>query len=333
MKDIIIKYFIIILWSILFYFLGILIKFLQYNIFESHLFITILSICCLFNSSYFTIFDKDHPKDIINNIFKLSYKNILYLYISTIPFYKILILCYIDTDPIIIQLICSNKIIINLIMTIIINKNIYLCNKFIIINICIQLIAVIIPLIFNDNFTLKISNLLSGYIGIILSCISLFLMSFINICNENIKDNTYLNFKDNAYTFIFLIYYISDIMFSLLFIPFTIIIEKYYKLNNNLINFNNITQILLYCFLISIIYAPIYNLSIKYYFLCNSIDIGITTNITFIITIILSYLLKVSFFYYLYIPSIIIIIITSLLIVNKINKLQNINNNMEITYV
>jgi len=53
MKDIIIKYTVIIIWSIIFYFLGIFIKFQKYNIFESHLFISLLSICCLLNSSYF----------------------------------------------------------------------------------------------------------------------------------------------------------------------------------------------------------------------------------------------------------------------------------------
>ena len=325
MRNIIIKYTIIIIWSIIFYFLGIFIKYLQYNIFESHLFITLLSICCLLNSSYFTIFDKDHPKDIIKKIYNQSTKNILYLYISTIPFYKILILCYIDTDPIIIQLITSNKIIINLLMSIIINKKIYLCNKYIVLLVFIQICTVLIPLIFNDDFTLKINNLSAGFIGIILSCISLILMSIINICNENIVNNTIIDINSNCYTFIFLIYYISDISFSILFTPCTFIIEKYYKHNDNVININNVSQIILYCFLISVLYAPIYNLSIKYYFLCNSIDIGITTNITFIITIILSYLLKYSIFYYLYIPSMILIIITSLLIINKISKLENNN--------
>jgi hypothetical protein len=48
MRDIIIKYTILIIWSIIFYFLGIFIKYLQYNIFESHLFITLLSIKWLF---------------------------------------------------------------------------------------------------------------------------------------------------------------------------------------------------------------------------------------------------------------------------------------------
>ena len=163
MKDIIIKYIIIIIWSIIFYFLGIFIKYQQYNIFESHLFISLLSLCCLLNSSYFIIFDKDHPKDIIKKIYNQSSKEIIYLYISIIPFYKILILCYVDTDPIIIQLITSNKIIINLIMTIIINKKKYLCNSYIILLIVIQLISVIIPLIFNDNFTLKINNLSLGF--------------------------------------------------------------------------------------------------------------------------------------------------------------------------
>ena len=88
MKGIIIKYTIIIIWSIIFYFLGIFIKFQKYNIFESHLFISLLSICCLLNSSYFIIFDKDHPKDIIKKIYNQSSKEIIYLYISTIPFYK-----------------------------------------------------------------------------------------------------------------------------------------------------------------------------------------------------------------------------------------------------
>jgi len=214
-------------------------------------------------------------------------------------------------------------------MTIIINKKKYLCNIYIIILILIQICAVLIPLIFNDNFTLKLTTLLTGYIGIILSCISLILMSIINICNENISNDLIIDINLNCYTFIFLIYYISDIIFSILFTPCIFIIEKYYNYNNNIININNLTQIILYCFLISILYGPIYNLSIKYYFLCNSIDIGIITNITFIITIIISYLLKYSFFYYLYIPSIIIIIITSLLLINKINKLKNINNIIE----
>jgi hypothetical protein len=245
MKDIIIKYTILIIWSITFYFLGIFIKYLQYNIFESHLFITLLSICCLLNSSYFIIFDKDHPRDIIKNIYNQTSKEIIYLYISTVPFYKILILCYIDTDPIIIQLIGSNKIIINLLMSIIINKKKYLCNYYIILLSLIQISIVAIPLIFNDNFTLKINNSSSGFIGILLSVISLILMSIINTCNETIKDNTIININSNCYTFMFIIYYISDITFSILFTPCTYIIDKYYNNNNNIINIHNISQIIL----------------------------------------------------------------------------------------
>jgi len=45
-----IKYIIIIIWNILFYFLGIFIKYFNFNLFETQLFLIIMTINSLFNS-------------------------------------------------------------------------------------------------------------------------------------------------------------------------------------------------------------------------------------------------------------------------------------------
>jgi hypothetical protein len=317
-----IKFIIIIIWNILFYFFGIFIKKYNFNIFESQLLLTLITITSLFNSSYFMIFDNNHFIITLKNIFSISYSHIFLLYISCLPIYKILALSYIDTDPVIIQLITSNKIIINLIMSIFFNKKIYLINKYIISLIIINLLFTLLPIIFYDNFTLKINNIDYGKFGIILSCISLLSMSIINIFNERLKNNEIFNINDNCYSFILIVFYISDIIFSLLFLSFTFIIEKYYKLNQNIININTFNNILYYSYLFSFIYGPIYNLSTKKYLFCNSIEIGIITNINFIILVSISCLLQYSIFYYLYIPSMILIILSSLIIIYKINKLE-----------
>jgi hypothetical protein len=317
-----IKYITIIIWNILFYFLGIFIKNYNLNLFESQLLITIITITSLFNSFYFIIFDKDHFIITLKNIFSISYLQLILLYISCFPVYKILTLAYIDTDPVIIQLITSNKIIINLVMAIIINHKKYLININIITLIIINLVFTLLPIIFYDDFKLKINNMNYGSVGIILSCISLFLMSIINIYNERLIYNEIFNIKSNCYSFLLIIFYISDIIFSLFCLFITFIFEKYYRLNDNIININSFNNILYYSYLFSFIYGPIFNISAKHYLFCNSIDIGIITNIVFILLVCISCLLKYSIFYYLYIPSIIIILITSLLIIYKVKKIE-----------
>ena len=73
----------------------------------------------------------------------------------------------------------------------------------------------------------------------------------------------------------YIIIIIWNILFyflGILLLPFTYIIEKYYKLNNNIININNFNNIIYYSYLFSFIYGFIYNISTKKYLFCNSLN-------------------------------------------------------------
>jgi hypothetical protein len=239
------------------------------------------------------------------------------LFISCIPFYKLLILSYIDVDPIVIQLVNSLKIIINPIFFSLYNKKYFLFNRIIIINIIINLISCIIPLIYNDNLSLKFNSINVELLGLIIAIFSILLTSLTNIINENFKDFYILN-----NTFI-----LTDLICSILLTPIIILIFYLKNSNlNNLITINNFYNIYYYSSLIGFIYGPYYISITKKYLHLIFINVSIINNIVLLFCIIISCLLKLSVFYYLYIPSIILIFITSFTIIVHSEKLKNISN-------
>jgi hypothetical protein len=244
------------------------------------------------------------------------------LFISCIPFYKLLILSYIDVDPIVIQLVNSLRIIINPIFFSLYNKKYFLFNKIIIINIIINLISCIIPLIYNDNFSLKFNSINVGLLGLIIAIFSILLTSLTNIINENFKDFYIFNNTFIIYTFI-----LTDLICSILLTPIIILIFYLKNSNlNNLITINNFYNIYLYSSLIGFIYGPYYISITKKYLHLTSINVSIINNIVLLFCIIISCLLNLSVFYYLYVPSIILIFITSFTIIVHSEKLKNISN-------
>jgi hypothetical protein len=71
-----------------FYFIGILIKYLNYNIFESHLFSTFFTIFGFMSSNLLIIFDEINPYTTLTNLNNLNYKKkwyylfLVYLFIN-----------------------------------------------------------------------------------------------------------------------------------------------------------------------------------------------------------------------------------------------------------
>ena len=319
----IINYLFLIFWYIYFYFLGLFLNYLNFNLFERNLFMLCLSFYTFIYSFIFTLFDDNHPYNIVKKIFSLKLKDIIILYLSVLPFYKLQVFSYIDLDPIYIQLINSNKIVLNLIMTIIINKKKYLLNIKLFILVFINILSCVIPFIFDDQFNLIINKNKIGLTGLIFSIVSIILMSIVNIYNEKLIETINIELKDFN-TFIIFIFMVSDLFLSLICTPITILIDK--SNNNitniiNITNFNNFSLIIIYSSFISLIYCPLYLLVTRYYLLLNSIDIGIINNITLIILILISCLLKLSIFYYIYIFSIIFILFSSLMIIYISNNL------------
>ena len=309
-------YIYLILYGLLLYFVGILINYLNYTVFESQLFITLLSFFGFINSHFYMIFDTNHPYHTLKKIYNLSKKDKLLLYFNSIPFYKLLILCYVYLDPIIIQYISTLRIILSIILSIIISKKKYLYNLFIFINIIINIFGCFIPFIFNDDFTIKTYNI--NYIGLIIGFSSIILSSLMNILCENINlNNMSIEIKFEYITISIFTFMIVDIIFSSIIL---LIISFYYTLSNKIL------EISLYSFLISFIYAPIYILCTKSYIATTAIDNGIIVNIQFILTIIISCALQISKFKYLYIPSVIMVLFSSLFIIYKNNKLKIINS-------
>ena len=88
------NYCLMILYGLLMYFIGIFINYLELNLYETILFMTLLSFFGFINSHFYMIFDKTHPYFIIKKLIHLSCKNKFLLLINSIPFYKLLILCF-----------------------------------------------------------------------------------------------------------------------------------------------------------------------------------------------------------------------------------------------
>ena len=323
MKHIIINNLLFFTFGLFFYFIGIFIKYLNFNIFESQLFTTLLVIYGFLSSNVFIIYDNLHPYHTLKNIYNLNKKEKIILFCSCIPFYKLLVLSYIYLDPNIIQLINSIRVGLSPIIYSIYYKEYYLYNYIIIINIIINILACIIPFIFNDNFSLKINTNHNEIFGLINTIISIILTSLCNIINE--KFNLKYDFNDifGCNTFIIYTFTITDILFSILL---QIIIFIYYYINHdldNLININNLYKIIIYTTIIGIIYGPYYILVTKCYLKLTSLNVSIINNIVLIFTIFISCILKLSKFYYLYIPAIILIVISSIIITYKLEKIKN----------
>jgi len=323
----IINNFIFFTFGIFYYFIGILIKYFNFNLFESYLLITFIIIYGFLSSNLFIIRDNIHPSTTLKNLFNLSFKEKIILIFSCCPFYKLIVLSYINLDPVIIQLINSLRICINPIIYSLYYKEYYLFNLILIISILINVIACIIPLIFNDNFTLTNLNKINDFsiISIFNTIICMILTTINNIFNEKIciKYDLINNFGLN--TFIVYTFIIIDLLFSLLLIPIIFIIN--YFLNNynidNLISLQNFYLINILGCLIGLLYGP-YNILVnKCYLKITSLNVCIMNNLVLITTIIISCLLKISLFHYLYIPSIILIILTSIIITFKVEKLKN----------
>ena len=310
--------------GIFFYLIGIFIKYLNLNLFETYLFTTNLIIIGFFSSCYLCIFDNIHPYKTLNNIYDLPRKKKIILYLSCIPYYKLLILSYIDTDPIIIQLINSTRIALNVIIYSFYYKEYYICNIIIIINIILNIFACIFPFLFKNN------TINFGLHGIIITIISVILTCFNNILNEKIEEIYDFNNMYGYNTFIVFTFIITDLLFSLLLIPLIALIS-YYN-NNNLILIDNFYKIITFSSIIGLFYGSYFIIITKSYLQLTSINISIINNIVFISIIFISCILQISQFNYFYILSIIIIIISSLIIIYKLKLLKNnIVSNLSIT--
>ena len=321
----IINYLLFFSFGLFYYFIGILIKYLNFNIFESYLFTTIFVIYGFFSSILFIIFDKINTRDTLTNIYNLTRKDKIILFGSCIPYYKLLVLSYIDLDPIIIQLLNSIRVGLNLIIYMIYYKEYYLCNLIIIINIIINISACIVPFIFYDNFSIKINHINIGVFGLIITIISVILTSINNIINEKFKNLYDFNNKYGYNTFIIFSFIIVDVIFSLMLIPLIIVIQYFNNNNNNInniISINNFYKIITYGSIIGLFYGPYYIYVTISYLNLSSIDVSIINNIVLIFTIFISCILHLSVFYYLYIPSVILIFISSIIIIYKSELLK-----------
>jgi hypothetical protein len=324
MYTIIINNFIFLTFGLFYYFIGIFVKYLNLNIFESNLFTTLITINGFLTANLFIINDKIHPKDTLIKLYNLDRKEKTILYLSCIPFYKLIVLSYYSLDSIIIQLLNALRICINPIIYSIYYKDYYLYNFLIIVNIIINTLSCILPFIFNDNFSLKINVENISIFGILNVVINVILSSFCNIINEKFTSKYDFNNNYGYNTFIIYTFIITDILSSLIILPLIILI--YYLINNTLdklINFDNFYKILSYSILIGLFYGPYYLIVTKSFLHITSLNVCIMNNFILIISILLSCIINISKFYFLYIPSIILIFISSMIITYKINKLKN----------
>jgi hypothetical protein len=314
------KYFVLIIWNLLFYFLGILSIYLDLDIFEINIFNLFITFFGFISSFPNIILDENLPKDTIKKLYNLNIKNKFKIFISCFPVYNFIVISYIDLDPIIIQLLVSTSIIFNLIISSLYYYNFTLLkNPKILLCIIINIFGCILPIIF------KINIVKFGIIGLINTIINIILLAIVTTLNENLK-NLDFDYDKELNTFIIFTYLFIELIIFILLLPLFYYIKYIYNNNNYIINIIKLKDLFLYSSLLGIIYGFIYISTTKSYLYLTSFDIGIIKNINLILVTLLSCLFNISLFNYLYIPSIFLIIISSIIIV-KIKS--NINNNIE----
>ena len=320
------NYSILLGWVFYTYFIGIYINYAKLNIFDTHILLTITSIYGIIDGAILIIFDKDHPYEILKKLKMINNIDKVKILISCLPINKIHVFAYIDSDPILITIFRCIGIILNLFITAIYNKKYYLLDKLNIISSIINVVFCLIPFVLNDNLTIKLNNNFKfGTIGIITSILSLLLTCVCNIYSENIKLIENLDIINNCNTLTIFTFFIIEVILYILFTPIIYYIQIY--LTGNIVyDLDKIYYLLAIGGIFALIYGPIYVISTKSYLLVSAIDNGIIRNICLILTAIISCLIGMSKFYYLYIPCIIFISVSSFILIRNTNKLNNKNN-------
>ena len=320
------SYIILLGWVFYTYFIGIYIYYQKLNIFDTHILLTITSIYGIFIGSILMIFDKEHPWEILKKLNTIHYVDKIRIFISSLPISKIHVFAYIDSDPILITIFRSFGLILNLFSSAIYNKKYYLLDKLNIISATVNIVFCVVPFVFNDEFSFKLDNNFKfGPIGVITCIVSLLLSCLCNIYGENIKLIEMLDVKNNCNTLTIFTFFIVEVILYILFSPIIYYIQIYLSSNINY-NIDKIYYLLAIGCLFALIYGPIFVISTKSYLLVSAIDNGIIRNICLILTTIISCLIGISKFYYIYIPCIIFISLSSFSLIYYTNKLNNIHN-------
>lgn len=320
------NYTILIIWFLYTYFIGIYIDHIKLNIFDIHILLTIISIYGLFNSIITILLDKNHPIDTLKQLKMVEMSDKIKIFISCLPFNKIHVFAYIDSDPILITIFSSLGIILNLFVSAFYNKKYYLLTKLNILMASINIVFCILPFILNEDFTIKLNGKLKiGSIGIITCVLSVVLTCVSNIFGENIKLIKNVDVKNNCCVLFIFTFFIVEVIVYILFTPIVYIIQ-HYLIKKIIFDFDKLFYLSSIGGLFALFYGPFYVICTKSYLILNAIDIGIVRNICLILTTVISCLVGVSKFYYLYIPSIILIILSSLVLIYNTSRLYEINN-------
>jgi len=322
------NYIVILIWNLFIYFLGILCNYLKLDIFEIHIFNLFITFYTFLFSFPYIILDENKPINTLKKLYNLNVKDKRTIMLSCLPVSNFIIISYIDLDSVIIQLLLTTSIIVNLIISSLYNLNYKLLNKKIILLIIINISGCIIPLLLNDDFTFKLNNNKIGMTGLINTIIIIILSAIVTTLNEKIK-NINFDYNKECYTFIIFTYLLIELILFIILTPIFYLIQ-FNLINNYKINTNIIKDIILYSSFIAIIYNNIYINTTIFYINLTSFDIGIIKNINFIITILISCLIGISKFYYLYILSLVFVIFSSILIIFIKNKINNTIEMIEI---
>lgn len=318
-------YFVLLLWSLYVYGLGIYTKYQNYNIFDIHILLTVMSLYGFFSSMITLFMNYEHPKQTLMKIINLDRYSKIKLFCASFPIYRITIIAFIDLDPTIVTILNSVIIIITFIMSVLFNKKKEMFTKLNITLVLINIFCCMMPFIFNDDFSIKINSNKIGKIGISTTIISIIIVSIINVISENLKFMENINVIQNYSVFTLSTFLLSEVVIYILLIPVMYLLQNYIidQVMYNKYNKQFIFELISTGCIFALFYGPFYILSTRSYIVLDAIDIGILRNISLVITTIIGCVLKISNFYYLYIPAIIIIIATSIGLLYNIKKINN----------
>ena len=287
-----------------------LITYYSYNIFQSYLFTLFLSFNIVINSFIFTLSDKDLILTTFTNTLNSIKNNKLTFFIISFPISLLVTLANNIIDYNFGQVIKCNAVVINYILSILINKTKY--NWQIILAMLFNIIGCIIPFIINKN----IKNSIFGLIGI------LFLLLINGIVYSYIEKSQIIVDKENTTSSNILLYLIPHTIYLILFIPIIFTVQKYDNVDIN-IDFKKICEIIFFSEIGSLILVYFKINYFKSVLYLESYEFGLISNISSFMIISINCLLGFATFNYIYILSFFIILISTYVINNMKKKLNN----------
>ena len=289
---------------------------LNYNLVESHLFITFLLCNAFAYSMAYLIFDETHPYETIIRIRESSKKDIIDLLICCFPCMILGNFLYLVSSPLEISLFAGTSIFFNTLSSILINKNKYLLNWKIILLLICNIGSCILPTIYKSIYE---KHSVISIKGIISNLTLLIISGYMSAKLENVHgSSSILDFKGSKFSSVVFSISLIEMFYMLLFTPSILLTGKY--LGIEFPEWSNFISIYAFGCIMGFIFAFLFIIYDYCIFKLKSVEVGINENINLVILSLLAVVFGFDKFDKILIISLSITILSSILLTIVISR-------------